>query len=184
MHEPDAWFRRDASGAIDAYKCGSCDQWHEGLPLTWHVAEPAPLQAVPADEWEERVTLSSDQCILELDGTHYFMRGLLRIPIHGRADELEHGVWMSLSEANFERAGELWETEGRESEPPYVGWLCTQVPGYEDSMYLKARMHTRPVGERPLIEVLEPAEHPLVHDQRAGIDEARLVQVLTAALGG
>jgi len=178
------WFRLDADGRIEAYKCGSCDDWHEGVPLCFHAEAPAQVGLVPDDEWPQRVTLGSDQCILELDdGTHYFMRGLLRIPIRGREDFVEHGVWVSLSEASYERAGELWETVGRESEPPYFGWLCTEVPGYTDTMLLKTRVFTQPVGARPLLEVFEPEQHPLVVDARTGIDEARLPRLVFAGLG-
>lgn len=183
MSDAGQWFRRDEEGSIDAFKCASCDAWHEGLPLSWHTDGPAQLSAVPEDEWDERVTLTSDQCILEQDGTHLFMRGLLSIPIQGRDDTLEFGVWVSLSEASFERAGELWETEGRESEPPYAGRLCTAIPGLPDTMSLEVRMHTRPVGERPQVEVVEPEEHPLVRDQRDGISEARLMELVAASLG-
>ncbi len=183
MSDAGQWFRRDEAGDIDAYKCASCDAWHEGLPLSWHTEGPAQLGAVPEDAWDERVTLTTDQCILEQDGTHFFMRGLLRIPVHGRDDVLEFGVWASLSEANFERAGELWETQGREAEPPYSGWLSTAIPGYPDTMLLQVRMHTRPVGERPQVEVLAPEEHPLRIDQRDGISEARLMELVAASLG-
>lgn len=183
MSDLEAWFRRDADGRIDAYKCTSCDAWHEGLPLAWHAEAPAQLAAVAEDEFDERVTLGSDQCVITLDGTHHFMRGLLRIPIHGYGDHLEYGVWYSLSEATYERASDLWETEGRESEPPYFGWLSTALWGYEDTMYLKSWARTQPVGERPLVEVFEPEDHPLVVDQREGIDESRLMHLVGAALG-
>ena len=84
---------------------------------------------------------------------------------------------MSLSERNYERTTEPWTTPGRESEPPYFGWLCTELPLYEPStLGLKTQVHTRPVGERPTI-ALEPGDHPLAVEQRTGITVARVQEI-------
>jgi hypothetical protein len=91
------------------------------------------------------------------------------------------GVWVSLSLENFERMLELWETPGRESEPPYFGWLSTALPCYPDTLNLKTHVHTRPVGERPFIE-LEPTDHPLAVEQRNGITMARVREIVECAL--
>ncbi|MEU6973410.1 DUF2199 domain-containing protein [Kitasatospora aureofaciens] len=41
------------------------------------------------------------------------------------------------------------ETEGRETEPPYFGWLTTELPIYSPSTLNPKKMaHTRPIGER------------------------------------
>ena len=71
---------------------------------------------------------------------------------------------------------ELWDAPGRESEPPFFGWLCTRLPGYLDTATLKAHLHTRPLGERPFIE-LEPTEHPLAVEQRSGISLVRAREI-------
>ncbi|WP_430672974.1 DUF2199 domain-containing protein [Kitasatospora aureofaciens] len=56
---------------------------------------------------------------------------------------------LALSQADFARATELRETEGRETEPPYFGRLTTELPIYSPStINLKTMAHTRPVGER------------------------------------
>ena len=184
MADLDQWFRRDAAGNIDAFKCGACDAWHDGLPLSWHAPHPLALQDVPEDEWGERVLLGSDQCIIEMGDTkQHFMRGMLRIPVHGREDVLEYGVWVALSEAAYERAAELWETEGRESEPPFTGTLSAALAGYPDLAGVELQLQTQPVGERPLIHLQGPADHPLVVDQREGIDESQLLERVAASLG-
>jgi Uncharacterized protein conserved in bacteria (DUF2199)/Protein of unknown function (DUF2500) len=59
---------------------------------------------------------------------------------------------------NFERTAKLWKKKGRESEPPYFGWLSTSITGYPETVGLKTNVHTRPVGERPYVE-LEPTDH-------------------------
>ena len=81
-------------------------------------------------------------------------------------------MWVSLSEKNFNQAVDLWEKPGRETEPPYFGWLNTDIPLYPNTPNLKTHVHTRPVGERPYIQ-LEPIDHPLAIEQREGITLAR-----------
>ena len=94
------------------------------------------------------------------------------------------GVWVSLSRENFSRAADLWDTPGRESEKPYFGWLTTELPIYSPStINLKTHVHTRPIGERPLVE-LEPTEHPLAVEQRTGITRDRVREIAEALLHG
>ena len=68
---------------------------------------------------------------------------------------------------------ELWRQPGRESEPPYFGWLQTSLPSSSSTVNLKTLVHTQSVSERPLIE-LEPTDHPLAVEQREGITLARV----------
>lgn len=87
------------------------------------------------------------------------------------------GVWVSLSSGNFARAVDLWEQPGREDEPPYFGWLSTELFPYQPStVQLKTNVHTRPVGEKPFVEI-EPTDHPLAVEQRAGMTMDRVRQI-------
>jgi hypothetical protein len=133
---------------------------------------PSVCEAIPRDEWDRRIELSTDQCII--DHEHFFVRGCLEIPlIEKRGDVFVWGVWVSLSQSNFDRVHTLWHTAGREREHPYFGWLCTALPCYSDTMYLKTDVQTRPVGERPLVK-LQPCDHALYAEQRDGITMDRV----------
>jgi hypothetical protein len=89
---------------------------------------------------------------------------------------------VSLSRDSFTRAQSLWSTAGREREEPYFGWLSTELPLYQPpTLMLKTHVHTQPVGERPLIE-LEPTDHPLAVEQRAGITLARVQEIAETLL--
>jgi len=101
----------------------------------------------------------------------------LRSPSSTFAETFSWGVWVSLSRENFRRMSQLWETPGRESEPPYFGRLSTILPIYEPTtLDLKTNVHTQPVGIRPTIE-LEPTDHPLAVEQRTGITRARVQEL-------
>jgi len=158
----------------DGYTCRTCGDFHTDLPLCYGAEAPLYWETIPETERSQRGELSSDQCVI--DNQHYFILGRLEIPIHDNPDPFCWLVWVSLSEPNFRRASELWNAAGRESEPPYFGWLSTQLSPYPDTVNLKLNVHTRPVGERPFIE-LEPTDHPLAVEQRNGITMQRVREI-------
>ena len=82
------------------FQCKSCGQWREGMP---NFSANAPLfyYGIPEDEREARCQLGTDTCIV--DGEHFFVRGCLEIPVHGGPEPFVWGVWVSLSEVNFDR---------------------------------------------------------------------------------
>jgi len=53
------------------------------------------------------------------------------------------------------------------------------APYPPSTLNLKTILHTRPLGERPLIE-LEPTDHPLAVEQRNGITLTRVQEVAEA----
>ena len=99
----------------------------------------------------------------------FYLRANIRIPVLDAGEILTFTVWVSIGEDDFERAHQLWNDPKRVNEPPYLAELCNRIPGYPDTWHLPATIHTQPVGVRPVVE-LEPSEHPLVADQKRGID--------------
>ena len=57
------------------------------------------------------------------------------------------------------------------SRPILAGFA--RLPLYPNTLNLKTQVHTRPVGERPLVE-LKPTDHPLAVEQRHGITMDRV----------
>jgi hypothetical protein len=160
------------------YTCSCCGEYHAELPLGYSTVAPDVWD--PSFEGDDASMLSSDQCVIKAQ--HFFVRGLIEIPVLGSPDVFSWGVWVSLSRANFSRALDLWNTPGRESERPYFGWLCTSLGPYSPStLYLKTHVHTRATGQRPLVE-LEPTDHPLAVEQRTGITRERVREIAETLL--
>jgi hypothetical protein len=160
------------------YTCTCCGDHHDELPLNFSTTAPDVWD--PSFEDDSDSMLSADQCVIK--GEHFFVKGLIEIPVIGSPDVFSWGVWVSLSKANFARTVDLWESAGREAEPPYFGWLTTELPVYSPStVNLKTNTHTRPVGQRPFIE-LEPTDHPLAVEQREGISQDRVHEIVRAVL--
>jgi hypothetical protein len=170
---------RSMSEPSPGFVCRSCGQFHAELPMDFGAEAPLAYYSIPEAEREARCELTSDVCMIDED--EFFVRGCLEIPVLDGPRPFVWGVWTSLSKQNFKRMAELWETPGREKEPPYFGWLCTSLPLYPDTVLLKTNVHTRPVGQRPFVE-LRPTDHPLAVEQRKGITMDRVREIAEALL--
>ena len=149
------------------FRCSICGELHDEIP---HLGSdrPDPWWAVPEDERDRRIELTSDTCII--DGKEFFIRGVIEIPVHEHADPFGFGVWVSQKKENFFA---YLKTPDSAEIGPFFGWLCTRISYYqEDSTHLKTMAHFRAGNMRPFIE-LEPTDHPLTIDQRNGITEER-----------
>jgi hypothetical protein len=161
------------------WKCNLFDQWHTELPFAYGPNFPDLYWDIPEGERDSRVEVDRDFCVI--DGKHFFVRGRLEIPVIDSDEVFAWDVWVSQSEKNFNRTIKLMDTEGRESEPPYFGWLSNNLHLYPDTTNLKTQVHTQPVGFVPTIE-LEPTEHPLVVEQGNGITLARVKEIAALIL--
>lgn len=162
-----------------SWTCRCCGKQFSTLPLSFASAAPDPWFAIPEAERNKRALLGSDQCVI--DDRQFFIRGCLEIPVLGLSEPFDWGVWVSLSQSNFERVGELWEIDVRENEPAFFGWLCTGLSVYPQTFGLKTKVHLRNSGRRPFIEV-EPTAHPLAQEQRGGMTLQRVEEIAAALL--
>jgi hypothetical protein len=74
----------------------------------------------------------------------------------------------------MQRLTDIWEQPGLQSAAPFLGgWLNSSLPLYGNTHYLKSQGHTRPLGQRPCLD-LEPTDHPLAVELRTGITMTRV----------
>ena len=155
-----------------------CGAVHDRPALDWGFDAPAYWHELSEAERETRGKLSDDLCVIRHeDGDHFFIRGVLPIPVAGPEEEFRYGVWTSLSEKSFRRVVELWDDPKRTEEPPYFGWLSNSIAGYPETLNLKTNVHTRSLNLRPTIE-LERTDHPLALEQHEGISAERLRELV------
>ena len=110
--------------------CSGCGQVHRGMPAL-DAAAPLNYYAVPEGEREARCQLDPDACVI--DGTEYYVRGCLEIPVEGETEAFSWGVWVSLSEQSFWQWVASYESERRSHVGPFFGMAeCSAetVPGY------------------------------------------------------
>ena len=153
--------------------CATCGAEHEAGSVSFGARAPVQWNLLTAEE-RERSELGEDDCVIySEEGASYYIRACLEIPILGQNRRFDWGVWCSLSEQSMIEMVTHFSEPDRERFGPYFGWLCTALPTYPDTVYLKTFVRQRPPGLRPLVE-LEDIDHPLAVDQRKGMEPDRL----------
>jgi hypothetical protein len=173
------------------WKCSSCDEWHYGpcldfayfSPFYWNQGlneENRRSMLLPGWKRENSKTfLDEDYCAI--DGKHFFVRGLIQLPIIGTEQNFCWGVWGSLSSANFTKLLAMDHDRKRTEIPPMFSWLSSTVPEYPETLSLKMTVRVREVGKRPIFE-LEPTDHPLSIEQHHGVLPERVKEIMMRRL--
>ena len=163
------------------FTCRTCGKLHDADDISFGADAPVQWNLI-SDQERARSELGGEQCVLEADGKrHFFVRACLEVPIKGTTRTFTWGVWVSLSEKSFLEMADHWEDPSRTRFGPYFGWLCTKIPEYPDTVFLKTMVHQSPVGHRPIVE-LDATEHPLAVDQRTGVEPSRMQEIISKVL--
>lgn len=124
------------------YKCSCCGKTHEDWPA---IAYDAPDSYYGLDDQQRRSSeISSDFCVIAYpDGQiDRFIRAVLALEVRGQCQNLDYGVWVSLSENNFEDYKANFNNEDHEA--IYFGWLCSSIEGYESTFQCSYRCYLQP----------------------------------------
>jgi len=165
------------------WTCPCCGEQHHGLfdiacdkPDFWRGSEE---KSPNSEVLGASHVLTEDFCIL--DGEHFFVRCVLRLPIIGAEDDcFAYGVWSTLSKKNFDIYRDAFDAGDSAGLGPWFGWFANRLPGYADTLNLKCQVHPQPNRQRPHIE-LEATDHPLAVEQRQGINLDRLLEIYALA---
>lgn len=149
------------------FHCEKCGQVHEGLP-TLAFNTPDFYEYLNEKDRDELVEeLSSDFCVIRYpEQTDRFIRAVMTIPILDACEDLDYGIWVSLSEKSFADYRNTYQKDVEERQ--YFGRICNAIPGYEDTLNLHVEVRTRNDGFRPEV-VPYASDHPLVTDWENGI---------------
>jgi hypothetical protein len=146
--------------------------------MSYALMAPDPWFALPEQEREARAILGSDDCVI--DDSEFYLRGSLELPLRDQTGTFVWSVWVSVSERSYNTILEFWDVAQRDHLPPIFGWLSNSISVYPQTRALKTNVHLRNDGMRPFIE-LEPTDHPLSVEQRAGITLQRVAEIADAA---
>jgi hypothetical protein len=156
------------------FSCTECGEWHSELPLQYSFQLPRAIMDIPAAEREQRIVITPDQCVI--DNRDFYLRGRILLPIHGLEEPFVWGVWAEVSPVNFLRSNQLWHTPGRENQPPFSGYLDSEIFIFGNTINLEVDIRTQVIGERPRFTVSNP-DHPLALEQRNGITLERAQEI-------
>jgi len=154
------------------YKCSSCGNEHEEWPALTYIS-PDNYNSLSEEDKQRIDRLDSDFCTIEHpDQTDRFIRGTLTQKVVDHCEDLEYGLWVSLSEKSFQDYVENYDREDYETK--YFGWLCNSIPDYSFSESIPTAVFTRLGRQRPAIVPHKGFEHRFVRDFYEGITKAEV----------
>jgi hypothetical protein len=125
---------------------------------------PDAIFDLSEDQRAARAKTHSDLC--SLDGTRYFIRGVIYVPVQQLGTNFGWGVWAEVSEEIFFRYREIYDEDGS-NEPAAAGILANTPPEYS-SVEQPLEIHFGPPDKRPLFK-LTPSQSELYHEQVEGL---------------
>lgn len=162
--------------------CRSCGREHRGLfdlaafaPAHWTGPEAYELNSALRRDGD---FLSEDFCVL--GGEHFFVRGVLSLPVHGLDEDFGFGCWSTLSRAHFDAYVESFDEDGPAPAEPWTGWFSNTLKPYADSVNQPCRVHLGSAGRtRPSLVLADP-DHPLARAAAEGIEIEHLLEIYRA----
>jgi hypothetical protein len=126
-------------------KCPCCGKEVKPYEMDVAFSLPDAIYALPEAQRATRARTHSDLC--SLDDRHYFIRGVVYVPILQLGILFGWGVWAEVSKGVFFRYQEIYD-EDASTEPPAAGVLANIPPGYRD-IEQPLEIHFGPPDQRP-----------------------------------
>ena len=118
-----------------SFKCASCEGTHEGSP-SFGYDTPYFYSCLSGEQKEAWEKLSDNLCIVENDEEEdYFIRVVLIVPVEGVEEGFTWGVWISVSESNFQKYVENFSSDSYADH--YFGWFSNLLPYYPNTLSIK-----------------------------------------------
>jgi hypothetical protein len=153
-----------------SFKCKVCGEVHDNWPA---LAFDAPLNYSQLTEVQkdEIAHLDSDFCTIRYeDQTDRFIRCTLAQKVNNHSDNLDYGVWVSLSQKSFDDYQENFDNENYEA--GYFGYLSNNIPGYPNTLNIYMNVFAQRGNSRPNAVPQDTFVHPFVTDYYNGISKA------------
>lgn len=163
------------------YICNSCGKEHEEWPaLTFNT--PDGYHCLSDEDKAAIAEISNDFCVVtHPDQTDRYIRCTLTLKVNDHCEDLDYGVWVSLSEKSFEDYKLNYDNENHEAS--YFGWLANDIWGYEFEDSIPTTVFTRTGGHRPEIVPHQDVDHSLVRDYYNGISKEEAERRIEEMIG-
>lgn len=162
-----------APGTAEGFDCDVCNSHHDTLPLSLAFGLPDFINKLLPWDKDEKVKMTQDWAIVS--DKYYYLRACLEVPINDMpGQKFVWGIWVTISQFDFDSTMEMWDNPERVDEPEYMGTLANTMPSYDETRNLKVLIKTRAVGERPAI-IVDEELHRLFTDQTKGVDRQDVV---------
>ena len=147
--------------------CSECGSSHSDWPaLAFN--SPNNYHQLTDQEKEDITQISTDFCLIHYsDQIDRFIRVNLFQKIIDSDEELNYGLWVSLSEESYLDYEENFDNENHQVE--YFSWLCSYISEYESTISIPMTVVTQPGNARPIIYPHKDHDHQFVFDYYNGI---------------
>lgn len=158
--------------------CSVCNRRHTNLALLLGASAPDDWLAVSTGERLE-AELTPDVCILPDAGLiRHYIRGHLQLPVDDPTfSPFVWSVWVEVDEESMRTIAQHWSDPNRAAIRPLEGELANELPYAEPTKGLAVEVHTRDMGQAPLIMLARGSEHALAVEQRNGITVHRVAEL-------
>jgi hypothetical protein len=158
----------------DVVTCSVCGKAHPLEASEFVFRLPDIIHALSEEERASRCDISADMCAL--DRERIFVRGLLPLPVSGRRQPYNLGVWAEISMDSFRCIYERWGDPDQANEPRLPGKLANSLPLQEqNTLGLQLSIQLTGPKTRPEFYV-QVLNHSLYREQTHGIDEHRAIE--------
>ena len=165
------------------FKCSKCGEEHEGWPA---IAFDMPhyYHILSVQDKKEMATLDDDFCIINHgDQIDRFIRVVLFQKVKDSCQDLHYGLWVSVSEKTFNTYSEHFKQGTLEGS--FFGYLCSNVPGYDNTLSIKTNVHVSKGVNRPeIVPHDDQMDIPFVKDYYEGISLEEAEQRIAKVVGG
>lgn len=160
------WKKRNKE-KVKSFTCPKCGETHDKLAAIGF-DEPHYYSILNEKDKKELAELTADFCtIRHADQTDRFIRTFLRMQINDTCEDLDYGVWVSVSEQTFNDYES--EFENNPNGKTYFGMIANEIQDFEEStLGIHVNIETRADGSRPEI-VPHKSEHQLIKEWEKGI---------------
>ena len=150
------------------YKCTTCEKEHDEWPAL-AFASPYNYNILSEKDKKSIAELNEDFCVIKYeDQTDLFIRTILLQKVNDGCQNLDYGVWVSLSKKSFDDYSEHFKTGNQDV--VYFGYLCSKIPEYDDTLSIKMNVIVKKGTNRPeVIPHEDQMDIPFVRDYYNGI---------------
>lgn len=151
------------------FKCSCCGKIHEEWPALTFIF-PDNYNILSEENKKNIGYIDSDFCTINHnDQIDRFIRCTLIQKVNDHCEDLNYGLWVSLSEKSYLDYQKNFKKGSKEK--AYFGWLSNDIIDYEFSESIPTDVITKSKRQRPEIIPHKDFDHPFVKDYYNGISK-------------
>lgn len=161
------FIRRFYMDNIITFICECCGKEHNEWPALTFIS-PDNYNCLSEEQKEKIAEIDSDTCTINYsDQVYRFIRCVLFQKVNDNCQDLDYGLWVSLSEKSYTDYIENFNNDNHEAQ--YFGWLCNDIQEYDFEESIPTTVCVDKGNNRPQIFPHQNFDHPFVKDFYEGI---------------